>query len=80
MVGRLFTIEDERDVLEDEIGQARRRLHSLERAPSEGRWTRDGTEWMDAVANQRERVRVLERELAGVVADAIAEAEGFRSC
>lgn len=80
MVGRLFTIEDERDVLEDELGQARRRLHSLERAPSEGRWTRSGTDWMDAVANQQARIRHLERDLAGVIADLIADAEGFRSC
>ena len=49
MVGRLFTIEDERDALEDELGQARRRLHSLERAPREGRWTRSRTDWVDAV-------------------------------
>jgi len=64
MVGRLYTIEDEIDVLHDEIGKARRRLHSIERAPGEGRWTRNGTEWMDAVANQRERIRVLEKQLA----------------
>lgn len=79
MVGRLFTIEDERDALEDELGQARRRLHSVERAPSEGRWTKNGTAWMDAVANQQAYIRRLERELAGVIADLIADAEGF-SC
>jgi hypothetical protein len=77
MVGRLFTIEDEIDVLDEELGQARRRLHSLVRAPLEGRWTRDGVAWLDAVGEQENRVRTLERTRAGLVADLIAEAEGF---
>ena len=79
MVGRLFTIEDERDVLEDELGQARRRLHSIERAPAEGRWTRSRTDWVDTVDMQRDKVARLEHDLAGVIADLIADAEGL-SC
>jgi hypothetical protein len=79
MVGRLFTIEDERDVLEDELGMARNRLHSLERAPREGRWTRSRTDWVDAVEMQRDKIARLEHDLAGVIADLIADAEGF-SC
>jgi len=60
----LFTPEDERDELERELGRARRNLHSLERAPSEGRWTRDAVAWMDAVGAAQQRIRVLDHDLA----------------
>jgi hypothetical protein len=66
MVGRLFTVEDELDVMDEELGRERRRLHSLERAPSDGRWTRDGVAWMDAVGTQENRVRRLEKERAAL--------------
>jgi hypothetical protein len=62
--GRVYTVEDELDLLHEDLGKARRRLHSIERAPLEGRWTGGQTEWLDAVANQRARIRFLERELA----------------
>ena len=80
MVGRLFTNEDERDALEDELGQARRRLLSVERAPREGRWTRSRADWVDEMEMRRDKVARLEHDLAGVIADLIADAEGFRSC
>ena len=80
MVGRLFTIEDERDALEDELGMARRRLWSVERAPAEGRWTRSRADWVDEMDMRRDKVARLERDLAGVIADLFAQAEGFRSC
>lgn len=64
----MFTPEDEIDVLHHELGRARRHLYDLERAPHEGRWTLDAAAWMDACANQRQRVRVLEHDLAALVA------------
>jgi len=73
----MFTPEDELDELHREIGAARRRLHSLERAPFEGRWTRGVIEWEDACANQRQRIQLLERQLREFCADQIAAAEGF---
>lgn len=76
----MFTPEDELDELDIELGNARRRLHSLERAPFEGRWTRGVIEWEDACANQRQRITVLERQRMEWFAEQIAEAEGFVSC
>jgi len=64
----MFTPEDERDELERELGRARRTLHSVERAPGEGRWTRDAVAWMDAVGAAQQRIRVLERDLAVLIA------------
>ena len=75
--GRIYTVEDDIDELHIELGQARRRLDEIVRAPSEGRWTRDGIAWLDAVGNQEQRVRRLERQLAEAYAEKIAAAEGF---
>ena len=72
-------MEDEIDVIHEDLGRARRRLIDIERAPKDGRWTGDGTEWMDACANQRQRIRVLEAELREACAQQVAAAEGF-SC
>jgi len=72
MVGRLFTVEDERDALEDELGMARRRLHSIERAPSEGRWTRSRTDWVDTVEMHRDKVARLEHDLGQLIAEQTA--------
>jgi hypothetical protein len=74
----MLTPEDELDTLDQDLGAARRKLHSLETAPMEGRWTRNQTQWMDAIANQRDRIRVLEREREAMIADLIAEAEGHQ--
>jgi hypothetical protein len=63
MVGRPYTIEDEMDELHEELGKARRRVESLLRAPRDGRMG-DRLEWEDSLANARQRVAVLERELA----------------
>lgn len=54
---------DGRDI-RDELATARHRLRSLERAPQEGRWTRDTVAWLDAVGNQEQRIRLLESDLA----------------
>ena len=64
----MFTPEDERDELERELGRARRNLHTLERAPMEGRWTRGPIEWGDAVRAAEVRIQVLERDLAQLIA------------
>jgi uncharacterized small protein (DUF1192 family) len=74
--GRVYTIEDEIDTLQVEIRQAKWRLNTLERAPREGRWNNTTIAYLDAVANQQQRIAVLEQELAGVIADQIAQAEG----
>ena len=73
----MFTPEDEIDELHRELGTARRRLDSIERAPKEGRWCRSKTDWLDAVETQRDRIGALERDLAGAQADQFAAASGF---
>lgn len=73
--GRIHTVEDEIDSLQVEIRQAKWRLNTLERAPREGRWNNTVIAYIDAIANQQQRVNVLEQELAGVIADQIAQAE-----
>ena len=77
--GRIYTIEDEIDTLQVEIRQAKWKLSTIERAPREGRWCNSVIAWIDAVANQKQRIVVLERELAGLIADQIAQAEGHAS-
>jgi hypothetical protein len=49
----------ELDELDRDIARIERELVSLERAPMERRWTRSQTDWMDACANKRQRIRVL---------------------
>lgn len=55
--------ESELELLHQERRQAETRLGSLERAPREGRWTRGETEWLDAVANLEQRLRVLDQQI-----------------
>lgn len=62
-----LALEDELELLDHDIRAATRRLESIERAPYEGRWTRDAVGWEDACANQRQRIRVLEDQRADVV-------------
>lgn len=76
--GRVFTIEDELDVLHDDLGRARRHLDSLERAAAEGRMVNE-PEHEAARRKATERVAALERELAEMCAEQIAAAEGFVS-
>ena len=61
--GRVYTIDDEIDTLKVEIRQAKWKLSTIERAPREGRWCNSVIAWIDAVANQKQRIAVLEREL-----------------
>lgn len=60
--GRVFTLEDEIDVLHEDLGRARRRLDSLERAPFESRVC-DPEQHEASLRAARENVAELEREL-----------------
>jgi hypothetical protein len=62
MVGRLYTIEDEIDVLHEDLGRARRALNSMLRAKHDGREA-DATVLDKEVRRQTQRVRALELEL-----------------
>lgn len=73
----MFSPEDELDVLHQELGQKRRRLESVERAPREGRWTRSDTDWVDVTEMLREEIAGLEREIAGAQANMFAAVSGF---
>lgn len=59
----MFTPEDEVDVLHEELGRTRRRLFEKERAGFDHRVC-DYLAWADSLAATRQRVAVLERELA----------------
>lgn len=72
----MFTPEDDLDTLDLELGRRRRRLQSLERAPFEGRMT-DADALDDQIQLERQAIRDLERDRAEMVAERIAEAEGF---
>lgn len=61
--GRVYTLEDEIDVLHEDLGAARRRVHDLEAAPRDSR-VADPIEWEDTLANARQRVKFLEHELS----------------
>ena len=61
--GRIYTLEDEIDEIHEDLGRARRHLDTLTEP--------------EAIRRQRERVRVLERELSEACAQQIAAAEGF---
>lgn len=71
--GRVYTPEDELDVLHEDLGRARRRLADLERAPYDHR-TCDPIKHGDTLAAARQRVAKLERELAKSL-EAQAQAE-----
>lgn len=73
MDGRVFTPEDEIDVLHEDLGRARRRVADLERAPFDGRRA-DPDQHERSLLRARENVRELERELA-VVLEVQAQAE-----
>jgi hypothetical protein len=72
--GRVYTLEDELDVTHEELGRARRRYDDMLRARSESRVTNE-PEFDRAVWRQGERVRVLERELARLQAEALSAGE-----
>lgn len=70
----MLSREQEMELLEQDIRDAERRLRSLERAPLEGRWTRGGTEWEDAVTNQQRRIDLLTIDLGYLrLADALED-------
>ena len=61
--GRVYTLEDEIDVIHEDLARARRHLDDLQDP--------------QAIRKQWERVRMLERQLAEACAEQIAAAEGF---
>jgi len=73
----MFTLEDELDELDIELGMCRRRLESVRRAPSEGRWCGSKTDHIDRVAYWQQRIQKLEKARAEYFAERIAAAEGF---
>jgi len=72
----MFTPEDEIDVLHDELGRARRTLFEKERAPFDRRVC-DPIRWEESLQAARNRVRVLERELADAQAALLDADEAF---
>jgi len=76
--GRVYTIEDEIDVLHEDLGRARRRYDDLVRARHDGRLVNE-SELEQSINRLADRVRVLERELAEACAQQVAAAEGFVS-
>ena len=76
--GRVYTMDDEIDVLHEDLGRARRHVLDLERAELDGRVCDWGIHRHE-LRKANEQVRVLERELAQACADQIAAAEGFAS-
>lgn len=73
----MFTVEDMLDDLDEDLGVARRRVMSLERAPFEGR-VADEARWERSLRAARRRVWELEKERAGLIAERIADAERLR--
>lgn len=76
--GRVYTMEDEIDVLHEDLGRARRHVDDMLRAESDGR-VADPDLHAAALRQGMERVRLLERQLAEACAEQIAAAEGFGS-
>ena len=75
--GRVFTMEDEIDVIHEDLGRARRHHNDLERARHDGRMVNE-SELDQSIRRAAHRVRALERELAEACAQQIAAAEGFQ--
>jgi hypothetical protein len=74
--GRVYTMEDEIDVLHEDLGRARRHVDDMLRAESDGR-VADQEIHAASLRQGMERVRMLERQLAEACAEQIAAAEGF---
>lgn len=79
MVGRLYTSEDEIDVIHEDLGRARRHYNDLLRAEHDGR-TADPVEHWKSLRLAETKVMALEVELREACAQQIAAAEGFTGC
>lgn len=77
MVGRLYTIEDEIDVIHEDLGRARRHLNDLHLMPP-GRIADEVEHWK-SVRLAETRVMALEAELREACAQQVAAAEAFVS-
>jgi len=74
--GRVYTLEDEIDVIHEDLGRARRHFDDLERARHDGRMANE-SELDEAINRARDRVRDLELALREACAQQIAAEEGF---
>ena len=61
--GRVYTIEDELDVLHNDLGRVRRQIHDIQCAMFDGRMVNE-PEHDQALQRARQRLAELERELA----------------
>ena len=73
---RLFTLEDEIDVLHDDLGRARRRYDDKLRARFDGRMVNQ-QEFNASLAALRGQIRRLERSLADALAAQQAADEAY---
>ena len=74
--GRVYTMEDEIDVLHEDLGVERRRLETMMRAPFESRVTDPGEHEL-AVQRQLATIRSLERALSDALAAQRAADEAY---
>lgn len=74
----MFTLEDEVDELDRDLGKYRRELDLLQRAPSEGRWCGSKTDFVDRVQTLTEKIRDLEKQRAEYFAEQFAAAEAYQ--
>jgi hypothetical protein len=77
MDGRVYTLEDEIDVIHEDLGRARRRIHDLEQAEPDGRIT-DPELHQAELRKARDRLDELEMALLEACAQQMAAAEGFQ--
>lgn len=75
MVGRLYTIEDEIDVIHEDLGRARRHYNDMLRAEHDGRMA-DEDEHRQELTRATRRVHRLEAELS----EALAERRAAEEC
>ena len=75
----MFSLEDELDELDIEVGRLRRERESFQRSPGEGRWCGSKTDFIDRLHWFDQKIAGLDRKRAEYFAERIAEAEGFVS-
>ena len=74
--GRVYTPEDEIDVLHEDLGTARRKVEDIERAQIDGRMVNE-PEHDQALRRARARVTELERELSRLLAEQQSADEAY---
>ena len=76
--GKVYTLEDEIDVLHEDLGAARRRVHDIDRAMVDGRMVNE-PEHDQALRRAKQRVIDLERELSRLLAEQQAADEAYET-